>query len=273
MTFPAPMKALPATARVVKFELSDLARSRWLLAYVVGFVIAGDALLRFNGADARALLSMMNIVLLVVPLVALAFGTVHLYSRRDFVELLLAQPVGRRPAFAGLYLGLTIPLAAGLVVGLVIPATIHGVWATTALRTTLLALLAAGVALTAIFTAVAFCIAVRCEDKVRGLAIAVALWLGAAVLWDGIVLLLVSVFGDSAIERPLLAAMLANPVDLARVTLLLQFDVSALMGYTGAVFQNVFGTARGFAIAAAALATWIAVPVWLGGRAFVRKDF
>lgn len=272
MTRPTPMKALPATARVVKFELSDLARSRWLLAYVLGFVIAGDALLRFNGADPRALLSMMNIVLLVVPLVALAFGTVHLYSRRDFVELLLAQPVGRRPAYAGLYLGLTIPLAAGLVVGLAIPAGFHGVWATT-LRTTLLALLVAGVALTAIFTAVAFCIAVRCEDKVRGLAIAVALWLGAAVLWDGVVLLLVSMFGDSAIERPLLAAMLANPVDLARVALLLQFDISALLGYTGAVFQQAFGTARGVTLAIGALAIWIAVPVWLGGRAFARKDF
>jgi Cu-processing system permease protein len=267
-----PMTPLHTARKVAKFELGDLVRSRWLLAYFLFLAIGTDALLRFTGADQRALLSLMNLMLLVVPLVAVAFGTVHLYNRRDFMELLLAQPVGRREAFAGLYLGLALPLAGSLAVGLAVPAALHGAWSAS-LRTTLVTLIAMGATLTAIFTAIAFGIAIRCEDRVRGFAIALAVWLAFAVLYDGLVLVVASIFADSSLERPLLAAMIANPVDLARVVLLLQFDISALMGYTGAVFQKAFGSLRGLTVATAALALWIAVPVWLGSRAFVRKDF
>jgi Cu-processing system permease protein len=67
--------------------------------------------------------------------------------------------------------------------------------------------------------------------------------------------------------------MLLNPIDLARVALLLQFDVSALLGYTGAVLQKFFETTKGLLVTATALAFWIAGPILLGLRAFQRKDF
>lgn len=266
------MTALNTVRTVVRYELRDLARSRWLVAYVLFFAVAADTLFRFSGADPRALVSLVNVVLLVVPLAAVAFGTMHFYNRREFVELLLAQPVARRELFAGLYLGLALPLSAGVIAGLALPALLHGAW-TAALAGTLVVLLAVGVALTLIFTAIALSVAVRLDDKVRGLATALAVWLGFALLYDGLVLILVSIFADYPLERPLLAVILANPVDLARVLLLLQVDVSALMGYTGAVFARVFGGIGGVLVAAAALAAWVAVPAWLGARAFVRKDF
>ena len=64
-----------------------------------------------------------------------------------------------------------------------------------------------------------------------------------------------------------------NPIDLARVALLLQLDVSALMGYTGAVFQQWLGGGPGMLVAACALLLWIAAPLWFGLRAFRAKDF
>lgn len=266
------MTALTTAIKVVKFELSDLARSRWLLAYVASVALLTDALFRFNGADQRAVLGLVNVVLLIVPLVAVTFGTMHLYARRDFIELLLAQPLHRRHIFLGLYLGLTIPVGVGMIVGVSLPAAWHGAWSAS-LAGALATLLAVALALTAVFVALAFCVAVKCEDKVRGLAIAMAVWLAFAVLYDGGVLLLVSIFADAPLERPVLAAMLANPVDLARVLLLLQLDISALMGYTGAVLKNAFGSAQGLVLATIALSLWAAVPLWLGGRSFVRKDF
>ena len=266
------MTALTTAIKVVKFELSDLARSRWLLAYVLSIAIATDALLRFNGADQRAVLGLVNVVLLIVPLVAVTFGSMHLYARRDFIELLLAQPLRRRHIFTGLYLGLTIPVGVGMVVGIAVPAAWHGAW-TGSLVGPLATLLTVALALTAVFVALAFCIAVRCEDKLRGLAIAMAVWMAFAVLYDGAVLLLGSMFADASVERPMLAAMLANPVDLARVVMLLQLDISALLGYTGAVLKSAVGSAQGLILAIVALSLWVAVPLWLGGRSFVRKDF
>jgi Cu-processing system permease protein len=92
------------------------------------------------------------------------------------------------------------------------------------------------------------------------------------VLYDGVVLLAVSILSDHAVERPLLALMVANPVDLARVALLLRFDISALLGYTGAEMRQFFG-GSGALVASAALAGWVAAPLVLAYRAFNRKDF
>jgi Cu-processing system permease protein len=257
------------TAKVVAYELRGALRSRWLLGYTAFFLVATDALLRFGGDGAKALLSLVNVVLLIIPLVTVVFGTMYIYDAREFTELLLAQPVSRRQLFSGLYLGLTLPLSAGFAVGVGAPFLLHGGVA----RGTLLTLVGTGVALTCTFTAVSFLIAVRSEDRVRGLGAAIALWLGFAVLYDGLVLLLASLFADWPLERGLLGLMLANPVDLARVALLLRLDVSALMGYTGAVFRHFFGSVGGAVLAAAALSGWIAAPLFLAMRAFERKDF
>ncbi len=269
MTNPA---GIAATLRLARYEIRNVARSRWLIGYTLFFLIATDALLRFSGAQPGALLGLANIILLTIPLITMVFGTMYVYDAREFTELLLAQPISRRRIFGGLYLGLLLPLFAGFVVGVCIPMTIHGAW-TAELRGTIVTMLAIGTALTAVFTAIALWIAVGVQDKVRGLGVAITVWLGAAVLYDGVVLLLATMFGDYPLERSLLALMFANPIDLGRVVLLLRFDISALMGYTGAIFERFFGGAAGLAVAAAALVLWAAVPAVLGMRAFQRKDF
>ena len=73
-------------------------------------------------------------------------------------------------------------------------------------------------------------------------------------------------------EKPMLIFTALNPIDLTRIFILLKMDVSALMGYTGAVFQDFFGTATGAIIATATLLLWIAAPCWLSVRSFVKKD-
>jgi len=79
-------------------------------------------------------------------------------------------------------------------------------------------------------------------------------------------------FSDYPLETPLLFAVLTNPIDLARVTLLVQTDWAALMGYTGAVFSRFFGTTLGVSIAIAALCLWVIGPLGLGLRRFRYKD-
>lgn len=263
---------MSTTMKVARYEASNVIRSRWLLVYTLFFLAATDGLLRFAGSGAKALLSLMSVVLFVVPLVTVVYGTVYLYSAREFTELLLAQPVKRRQLFAGLYLGLTVPLSLGLAAGVGFPFLVHGI-DDPSLRGTLAVLILTGAALTSVFTAFAFLIALKCEDRLRGLGAAIGLWLLFALFYDGLVLFLVAVFADYPLERPVLGLVLANPVDLARVLLLLRFDISALLGYTGAVFQRFFGGAWGTVLASSALALWMAIPISLGFRAFRRKDF
>jgi Cu-processing system permease protein len=268
----APRRPAHAAAKVAWYETSNVARSRWLLAYALFFLVTTDALLRFGGGGGRALLSLVSVVLFVIPLVGLVFGTTYLYDAREFTELLLAQPVGRGRLFAGLFAGLALPLSAAFALGVALPFAWHGVEDPGQL-VTLLVLGGTGVALTLAFVALAFLIALHSDDKVRGLGLAIGVWLALALLYDGVVLLGVAILADYPIERPLLGLMLANPIDLARVLLLLRFDAGAVQGYTGAVFARFFGSGAGAAVAASALLLWAAVPAALGLRAFRRRDF
>ena len=87
-----------------------------------------------------------------------------------------------------------------------------------------------------------------------------------------LVLMVATAFVDYPLERAMLGLMLLNPIDLGRVLFMLEFDVAALMGYTGAVFQRFFGTGLGMAVSLVALAAWIVGPIVAGMRAFARKD-
>jgi Cu-processing system permease protein len=49
-------------------------------------------------------------------------------------------------------------------------------------------------------------------------------------------------------------------------------DVSALMGYTGAIFQNFFGTASGIIITIVVMFLWMILPVSLSLAKFKKKD-
>ena len=258
--------------KVVRSQLRDAMRSRWLTVYTLFFVLLSEGLIRFSGSDAKAILSLTTVVLIVIPLVTLVLSTMYVYNAREFTELLLAQPIKRSSMFAGLYLGLTMPLAGGFAAGAALPFILRG-GGDPALRGALLTLLAIGIVLTAIFTAIAFWIALHAEDRLRGLGMALGVWLVLGLLYDGAVLVVVAVFADYPIERPLLALSFANPIDLGRMIMLLRLDVAALMGYTGAVFQRFFSGAQGVALASAALAAWMIVPLTLSARLFRRKDF
>ncbi len=256
--------------RIARPQAMNVFRSRWLACYLVFFVAVAEGLLRFTGGDAKMILSLANIVLFVVPMVTVIYGTIYLYNSREFIELLLAQPIKRSSLFAGLFAGLAAPLILALVLGISLPFVLHGF--ADGQRAALLILVAGGAALTAIFTGIAFCVALRFEDRLTGLGAGLAIWLVLALVYDGLLLLLISMSGQP-MEKGLLVAALANPIDLVRIALLLQFDVAALMGYTGAVFSRFFAPATGGAILIAAITAWIALPVAGGFLRFRRKDF
>jgi Cu-processing system permease protein len=259
-------------AKVLKHEIANLRRSPWLLGYTVLLLLLTDALLRFGGGGPRAIVSLLNIVLIFVPLVSLILGTIYLYGAREFIELLLAQPIQRGALFLGLYGGLALPLAGAFLIGVGCPFA----WNQGGegdLAGPLAILLLTGVLLTLAFTALAFLISLVLEDRAKGLGLAMLFWLAATALYDALLVLVVTLFGDYPLERPLIGLTLLNPIDLARILLLLRLDTAALMGYTGAVFERFFGSAAGVAIAGGALLIWTALPLMVGMVRFRTKDF
>jgi Cu-processing system permease protein len=258
--------------KVMKYSFYDLSRSRWTYAYLLFFLLVTFALLNFSNDLSRTIVSLMNIVLILCPLIGTLFGALYYYNSREFIDLLLALPLPRRSIFLGKYLGLSLSLAMSFILGVFIPMAVFGIFFTDQLLNFII-LLSTGIFLTFIFTALAFLVAIRFENPIRGFGAAIFTWLFLAVMYDGILLLLLMFFEHYPLDKFALIMTLFNPVDLSRVLIMLQLDISALMGYTGAVFNKFLGTGTGMAVAYGALIVWVVLPVIGFLRIAKKKDF
>lgn len=262
---------MKTAARVARYGLRDVARGRWILVYGAALFGLAQALILLEGDVSRAAAGLVNPVLLITPLVGLLFGTLYLYGARDFNRMLLAQPVGRRSLFGGLYAGVALPLLGvelgGLGAPLVLAALSHGGGGPGVLR---LLVVVGGLTLSSV--ALAFLTAVTIRDRAAGMGVAILAWLALTVLYDGLFATISVTLPGSVLETPALVATLLNPIDTARILLLMQFDQAALMGYTGAVFRAFFGSGAGTLVAAASLVGWVIGPLLLAARRFRRAD-
>ncbi|APS38926.1 MULTISPECIES: ABC transporter permease subunit [Salegentibacter] len=258
--------------KILKYSFFDLFRSRWSFVYFFFYLLLGLVLLFLNNDLSNAIITLMNVIIVLVPLIGTIFGIMYFYNSREFTELLLAQPIARKHIFLGQYLGVAISLALSLVLGLGIPFIIYGLLESSAIWD-FLSLLVVGSFLTFIFTALSFGIALRFENKIKGFGMAILMWLFLAIIYDGIFLLLLMYFQEYPLEDFALAASVLNPIDLSRTLILLKLDISALLGYTGAVFKSFFGTTKGSIISFGVLLAWVILPVWGMLRLASKKDF
>lgn len=258
--------------KILKYSFHDLMRSRWSYVYFFFYLLLGAVLLFLNNDLSKAVITLMNVIIILVPLIGTIFGVMYYYSSKEFTELLLAQPVKRSSIFLGQYFGVALSLSMSLIIGLGLPFVLYGIFKSSAIWDFTL-LLVTGTFLTLIFTALAFIIALANENKIKGFGYAILLWLFMAVIYDGLFLLSLIFFEDYPLDKFSLITTMLNPIDLSRVLILLKLDISALLGYTGAVFQKFFGTSLGLVISSGMLLLWVLIPTGLIYRMVKRKDF
>lgn len=258
--------------KILKYSFYDLMRSRWSYVYFAFYLILGFVLLFLNNDVPKAVITLMNIIIVLVPLIGTIFGVMYYYNSKEFTELLLAQPIRRSTIFMGQYLGVGLSLTLSLVLGLGIPFLLYGLLKSNAIWDFSL-LLVTGSFLTLIFVALAFNIAASNENKIKGFGYAVLLWLFLAVIYDGIFLMTLILFDSYPLDTFALIGSMLNPIDLSRTLILLKLDISALLGYTGAIFKQFFGTNLGLFISLAVLILWTLIPVMLLRYKTQRKDF
>ena len=252
--------------KVIKYVWLDILQNRIVLAYTVFLLVVSATLFGMETNPGKGLMSLLNIVLMVVPLISLIFTTIHFYNSYEFIELLLAQPINRSKLLLSEFSGVASSLVTAFLVGVGGPVLYYAPGATGA------ALLAAGVALTLVFVALAFLASVCTRDKAKGIGLALLIWFYFGLLYDGLVLTILFTFSDYPLEKAMLVLTTLNPVDLARIFIMLQMDVSALMGFTGALYQEFFGCAAGSLYALGVMLIWIVVPIWAAVRVFCKKD-
>jgi Cu-processing system permease protein len=252
--------------KIFKYVVTDILRNKIVLIYTAFLLIASLSVFSLEDNNSKGLLSLLNIILIVVPLVSIIFSSIYIYNSAEFIELLVSQPLKRKSIWLSLFSGLAASLSIAFFIGAGIPVLIYqanGVGIT---------MLFIGILLSIIFVAIAMLATVKTRDKAKGIGAAIMLWLYFSLLFDGLVLFLLFQFADYPMEKPMIAISAFNPIDLSRILILLQLDVSAMMGYTGAVFKDFFGTYTGISFSIFILLLWIALPVWYSTRKFNTKD-
>lgn len=252
--------------KLSRYVLYDILRSKVILAYTLFLFIVSVSLFRMEENSSKAMLSLLNIVLIVLPLISLVFTTIHYYNSYEFIELMLSQPLSRTRILISEYSGVALSLLSAFLIGVGVPVIIFSP------NDTGFALLFTGCALTLAFTSIAFFASVKSRDKARGIGAALLLWFYFALIYDGLVLLILFAFSDYPLEKLTLVLSALNPIDLGRIFIMLQMDVSALMGYTGALYQDFFGSFTGMLYTTGIMLLWAVLPLYAAIQSFRKKD-
>ncbi|SIS69137.1 ABC transporter permease subunit [Belliella pelovolcani] len=253
--------------KLLKYSLYDILKSRFAILYTIFMVLVAVSIYQVSEDLAKVSLSLLNIMLMIVPLIAAVFATTHFFNNLEFTELMLAQPVKRRNVFLSQILAVIIMLSAAILIGFGIPMLLWGA------DESILILLAIGIALSIVFAGLAFLASVLTRDKAKAIGISLSFWIYFSLIYDGFVLYLIYSLSDYPLEKTTLSLVFLNPVDLGRIIMLMKLDISALMGYTGAFFQNFFGSAKGMFLSSSIMLLWISWPIATAMRIFKRKDF
>ena len=252
--------------RLIKFVVLDIIKNRTIIGYTLLLAIFSWSVFGLEDNATKGVLTLLNIMLLIVPLVSIIFSTIYIYNSSEFIELMVSQPVKRYKIWSSLFIGLCLSQTIGFIVGIGIPLLLF------APLNIALSMIGVGCITSIIFIALAFLSSAITRDKSRGIGISIMLWLYFALLFDGIVLFLLFQFADYPIEQLMVCITMLSPIDMARILILLQLDVSALLGYTGAIFNAFFGTTLGAVVSSLVLCIWAVTPFYISLRMFNKKD-
>ena len=107
--------------KISGYLILDLIRKKIIIAYALVLLLIAMCLFWLEPNDNKAMLSILNIVLLVTPLISLVFTTIQYYNSYEFRELLLCQPVSRKEIFYNEFIGIAAALTLALIIGVGIP--------------------------------------------------------------------------------------------------------------------------------------------------------
>jgi len=252
--------------KIAKHVILDILRNKIVIAYTLFLFISSMGLFLMEDNPEKSMTSILTINLTLIPLVSIIFSTIYVYNSTEFIEFLAAQPIRRKTLWTNIFYGLSLSLALAFLIGCGIPILIF------AAGPTGWAMLVMGVLLSVIFVSIALLASVYTKDKARGIGISILLWFYFTLVFDGIVLFLLFQLMDYPLETILVGFSILNPIDLARILILLKMDISALMGASSAVFKQIFGGNLGMLLATFIMFLWVILPLSLSLKKFKRKE-
>ncbi|HEX7366453.1 MAG TPA: ABC transporter permease subunit [Pelobium sp.] len=252
--------------KIAKYISLDIIKSKVIIAYTILLAAICVSIFMADEDVTKGLVSITTVMLIIVPLVSVVYATTYYFNASEFTELLVSQPISRTNILMGKYLGISVAILGAFLLGVGIPILLF------AFSVTGLTIILTGSLLTLCFISLAFLSSVLMRDKAKGIGLALMTWFYCSIIFDGLVLVFLFAFSDYPLEKILIIITAFNPIDLARILILLQLDIAALMGYTGALYQQFFGSGLGIFFTLTMLTLWFLLPLWTSLRIFKNKD-
>lgn len=259
-------------------------RSRQLIIFAAVFgtlalVVASSGYVLTGGTGlqdfSRTAASLVELVLLLVPLASLVVGVSALTPDAGAAELLYSQPVPRRTILAGKLVGLFLALVTAQTLGFGASGLVL-FWRTGAVGVGGFAgVMVAGAALTAVFLAIAAAVAggATSRGRARALAVSLVIWLVAVALFDVAILGASSWLSSGAASRLMMTGAIANPVGAVRTGVMLALDGTAAFGAASLAFLRFTHGASGAAAwLAASVVLWVIAPFAVAVARLNRAD-
>lgn len=268
----------------VRQELTLAVRSKFLVIFAVVFAVlallvasSGYVLTGGMGLQdfARTSASLVELVLLVVPLAALVIGATALTPEGGGAELLYSQPVARRTILLGKLTGLFLALVSAEAVGFGLSGLVLFARTGEGGMTSFLGVISSAVVLTAVFLSGAAAITAggTSRRRSRSLATALVVWFASVVLFDVAVLGIASWLPSGTASRLLIVSAIANPVDAVRTATLMAVEGTTAFGAASLAFLRLTGGALGAAAwLGLSAACWTVVLLTIGAVGLERSD-
>ena len=103
--------------KISKYVLYDIARNKVAIAYTLFLLVISLSFFQMEANSGKAVLSLLNVVLIVVPLISLVFSTIHWYNSYEFIELMLTQPISRKKVLLSEFSGIASSLVTAFLIG------------------------------------------------------------------------------------------------------------------------------------------------------------
>lgn len=267
------------TAALLKFELAAARKGRTAPLFAAGFAAASVAIalvgLSASGTlavqgFARTSVSLLQLVLWVVPLLALLIGAA-VGAECYELEYVAALPVTRLQIVLSRWIAWIGALGAAVCVGLGASGVVIGLFAGSADAWRYLGLVLIALLLLSSCLAVGVAIGVHARERVRALAFAIVAWCVLVVGVDLVAIGLLALLPAGVAQWPLSFLLLLDPIDLARVVGLGLFSADEIAGPTGAALRALMGR-WGALLLISGLVAWTALPLAIAVRTFRTRD-
>ena len=285
LTDPCTRPRLPSLPRgILEFarrEFRDAISSRWFVLDTLAFAILAAAVsfMSLSGIGShgfagfgRTAAGLLNLIMLVVPLMALVAGAGTIAGERERGTLLylLAQPVSRTQVLLGKFLGLAAALSCSLCVGFGASALVLA-WRAGGAGVGVYAILVAFTcALATAMLAVGMLVSALSRRSGVATGVALAAWL-ALVLLSDLGLMAGSILFKLRVQE-LFALGVANPLQAFKMAVIVSMNGSLdVLGPAGVYASRTLGDALVWLVVGV-VAAWTIVPLALSAICFSRTN-